>query len=168
MREVKIKGDTPEQKFEHLEVILRRMFRRLHKTVVGLIPASPIFGYCESPVKDPSILRAIFPADGIITHVALKSDKCSKKAKVFVDVVSGDEEVTKSFLLREKATVDKVDFLVHAGDTLEVWIEDSVEEDKASRGIWIGLLYQVGVKDLVSINLAVDQIEKLIGEPDVD
>jgi len=161
---ITIKGDTVEQKFTHIERILQRFSRRLHKTVVGLIPASPIFGYCESSAKDPIILRAIFPADGVITQAAMRAGKCGKNARVRVDVRSGDEEFSKSFPLKTKATVQEANFPVEAGDSLEVWVVDISDDDEGSSGVLVGFLYQVGMKDLTNVKFLIDQFEALIEE----
>jgi len=165
MKPIEIKGETTDQKFKHLERILQRFSRRLHRTVVGLIPASPIFGYCESSIKDAIVLRAIFPADGVITHTAMRAEKCHKGSLVVVNIVSSDEELTKTFPLKAKATMQKVDFLVKAGDSLVIEVADESEE--GALGVWVGLLYQVGMKDLTSTKFLVDQFEALIEDEEV-
>lgn len=157
---ITIKGNTADEKFTHVERILQRFSRRLHKTVIGLIPASPIFGYCESSIKDVVVLRAIFPADGIITHTAMRAEKCHKDSLVAVDIVSGDEKLTKTFPLKARAMVQEVDFPVKAGDSLMIKVVDKSEE--GSLGVWVGLLYQVGMKDLASTKFLIDQFETLI------
>jgi len=159
MRPITIKGDTTEKKFKHLEVILQRMIRRLNKVVVGIIPASPIFGYCEKPVNDSFIMRAIFPADGMITQAVVRADECSKDARIMVDIISGPDEITKSFLVSKKTKVLEVNYPVKAGDSLEAWVEDSNEK---AYGFWLGFLYQVGRKDMLSMNIPIKQIEELL------
>ena len=160
MKPIEIKGETTEQKFTHIERILQRFSRRLHKTVIGLIPASPVFGYCENPERDPIVLMVIFPADGIITQSAAKADECGKNARITVDVVSGDETLSRSFPLKPRAVVEEVNFPIKAGDTLTVKV--SKPEDENVEGVWVGLLYQVGIKDLASTKFLIDQFEALI------
>ena len=161
-----IKGDTAEQKFKHIERILQRFSRRLHKTVIGLIPASPVFGYCENPERDPTVLMVIFPADGVITQSAAKADRCGKNARIMVDIVSGSEEFTKSFPLKLRAVVEEVNFPIKAGDTLTVTV--TKPEDEEVSGVWVGLLYQVGMKDLTSTKFLIDQFEALIEDKEVE
>ena len=166
MKLIKIKGKDANEKFNHVERILQRFSRRLHQTVIGLIPASPIFGYCEDPDKDPHVMRAIFPADGVITHSAARAERSGKNAKIIVDIVSGDEGVTKWFPLRRKAVVEEVNFPIKAGDTLKVLVSRPEDEDVG--GVWVGLLYQVGMKDLASTRLLIDQFEALTDEQPED
>jgi len=161
---ITIKGDTVEKKFTHVERILQRFSRRLHKTVIGLIPASPIFGYCESSIKDATVLRAIFPADGIITHTAMRAEKCNKGSLVTVNVTSGNEELIKTFPLKARAVVQEVNFPVEAGDSLMIEVVDESEEGVF--GVWVGLLYQVGMKDLASTKFLIDQFEALTEDKD--
>lgn len=161
---ITIEGETTEQKFTHIERILQRFSRRLHQTVIGLIPASPIFGYCESSIEDAVVLRAIFPVDGIITHTAMRAEKCHKGSLVDVSIVSGDEELTKTFPLKAKAMMQEVNFPVKAGDSLVIEVVDESEE--GSSGVWVGLLYQVGMKYLASTKFLVDQFEALIEDRD--
>ena len=168
MKPITIKGKDTNEKFNHVERILQRFSRRLHKTVIGLIPASPIFGYCESSVEDSMVLRAIFPADGVITHAAIRADKCEKGSHVHVNIVSDDEDFTKSFALRPKAIVREVNFSVKAGDSMEIWISDPDSENDGSFGVLVGLLYQVGMKDLASTKLLIDQFDKLIDDQPED
>jgi len=164
---ITIKGDTVEKKFTHVERILQRFSRRLHKTVIGLIPASPVFGYCKSSVEDPVVLRAIFPADGVITQAAMRAEKCGKSARVRVDVKSGDEEFNKSFPLKAKAVVQEVNFPIKAGDSLEVWVVDISDDEEGSLGVMVGFLYQVGMKNLTSTKFLIDQFESLIEDKEV-
>jgi len=166
MKPIEIKGETVDQKFKHLERILQRFSRRLHKTVIGLIPASPIFGYCKSSVEDAIVLRAIFPADGVITQAAMRAEKCGKNARVRVDMRSGDEMFNKSFPLKARVAVQEVNFPVKAGDSLEVWVVDISDSEEGSEGVWVGFLYQVGMKDLASTKFLIDQFENLIEDKD--
>jgi len=159
---ITIRGETTEQKFTHIERILQRFSRRLHKTVIGLIPASPVFGYCENPDKDSTVLMVIFPADGIITQSAAKADVCGKNARIIVDITSGDETLIKSFSLKSRAVVEEVNFPVKAGDTLTVVVGSP--EDEEVKSVWVGLLYQVGMKNLASTMFLIDQFEALIEE----
>lgn len=164
---IEIKGETTEQKFTHIERILQRFSRRLHKTVIGLIPASPIFGYCKNSVEDSNVLRAIFPADGVITQAAMRADKCHKNAMVVAELTSGDEGFSRTFQLKARAAVQEINLPIKAGDSLEVWVEDDSEEGEASLGVMVGFLYQVGMKDLTSTKFLIDQFEALIEDKEV-
>jgi len=121
-----------------------------------------VFGYCENPDKDSTVLMVIFPADGIITQSAAKADVCGKNARIIVDITSGDETLIKSFSLKSRAVVEEVNFPVKAGDTLTVVVGSP--EDEEVKSVWVGLLYQVGMKNLASTMFLIDQFEALIEE----
>ena len=71
MKPLTIKGKDANEKFKHIERILQRFGRRVHRTFVGLVPASPVFGFLANPMENPIVMQAIFPADGIITKGAI-------------------------------------------------------------------------------------------------
>ena len=60
----------------------------------------------------------------------------------------------------------KVDFPIKAGDTLTVVVGSP--EDEVVEGVWVGLLYQVGMKDLTSTKFLIDQFEALIEDKEVE
>ena len=160
---VELKGDTPEKKFKHLERIIERMSRRLQKTVIGLLPMAPIFGHVSDPVNDPCILSTLFPADGMVTHVALKAEDAPKGTKLVVEFTSGNDKVSKTFKLKNVSIVEKTDFEVKAGDLLEAFVETTEE---GSGPVWVGILYQISMKDSIRTPIAIEQFEQLTGDLD--
>jgi len=166
---VELKGDTPEKKFKHLERIIERMSRRLQKTVIGLVPVSPIFGYLDNLSNGCEVARMIFPAEGIITKVASRVSACGKNARIHINILSRDnQEQGATFPLKAKVFVQDIDFPIKAGDALSLWISDEEDENsaKGTAGIWIGFLYQVGMRDLAKTKIAIEQFEQLTGDFD--
>ena len=160
---VELKGDTPEKKFKHLERIIGRMSRRLQKTVIGLLPVAPILGHVNDPVNEPCILSIIFPADGIITHAALRAEDAPKGTKLEIDFTSGSEKTTKTFALKNISVVEKIHYEVRAGDILEAFVETTEE---GSGQVWLGILYQIAMKDSMMTPIAIEQFEQLTGDFD--
>ena len=160
---VELKGDTPEKKFKHLERIIQRMSRRLQKTVIGLLPVAPIFGHVNDPVNDPRILSVLFPADGTITHAAVKAENAPKGTKLVIEFTSGSEKTSRSFPLKNISVVEKVHYDVKAGDLLEAFVEATEE---GSSQVWLGILYQIAMKGSMMTPIAVEQFEQLTGDFD--
>ena len=52
-----IKGDTIEDKFSHIEIMLNRIQRRMNEKIVGVISPSAIYHHVEKPDKDGIILK---------------------------------------------------------------------------------------------------------------
>ena len=160
---VELKGDTPEKKFKHLERIIQRMSRRLQKTVIGLLPVAPILGHVNDPVNDPCVLSIIFPANGTITHAALRAQNASKGTKLVIELTSGSEVISKTFTLKNVSVVEEVHYEIKAGDILEAFVETTEE---GSGQVWLGILYQIAMKDSVVTPIAVEQFEQLTGDFD--
>jgi len=161
MRPLEIKGNTADEKFKHLERILQRFSRRLHRTVVGLVPASPVFGFVANPGQDPIVLRAIFPADGVITKAAVFVGKNKGTTKVMATVRMGASIASHVFDMKKKALVENVDFPIEAGAMLEVEVLEPSEE---VANVWVGLLYEVSQKDTTQLKIAIDQLEAIAEE----
>jgi hypothetical protein len=70
-----IQGNTDSEKWEHLEIVLKRMFRRLNHTVVGIMPKIPVMNYVKDS-EDGFLGRFLVPSNGILetfdAYVGLK------------------------------------------------------------------------------------------------
>lgn len=165
MRPFEIKGDTPEKKFKNLERILQRMQRRLHKTVVGLVPASPVFGYCADPAND-AIIRAIFPADGLITKVAVffgRRGKANPNIEIRLERMDGTSHESYTVSIPKKGLVAEVNYSIKAGTRVQAIV---VDPDEEVGDVWVGFLYEVGIKDMTKNQIAIEQFEQLTGDFD--
>jgi len=162
---VELKGDTPEKKFKHLERILQRMSRRLQKTVIGLVPSSPVFGFCADPMSD-AVMRVIFPADGIITKVAVffgKRGKDNPEIEIKLEQMGSTGHEAYAIPIPKKGIVADVDYTVRAGTRVQATVVNPTEE---VGDVWIGFLYEVGMQDLAKSKIAIEQFEQLTGDFD--
>ena len=92
---------TVDQKFEDMQTILRRLARRVHKTVIGVMPAIPVMGHCETPING-RICKLLIPGScklksmDLHTPYVLKNDdgevipflfniKAERKGKTVID-----------------------------------------------------------------------------------
>jgi len=140
---ITIKGKTPDEKIAHIEKILNRMSRKLHKTVVGVIPPIPVMFQVEEPNANGEILSVLLPAAGTIKDVAVFvrefKDKDPVTFKASIDgLVFGTSAAIST---RKNLTIQTLNLAVSAGDRLRLVVEG---EDKVS-GIWIAFLYQIGI-----------------------
>ena len=161
MKPLKIKGKNSDEKFKHLERILQRFSRRLHRTVVGLVPSSPVFGFVANPAQNPVVLRAIFPADGIITKAAVFVGKGKGTTEVVATIRFGPSVASHLFEVKKKALVEEVNFPVEAGAMLEVEVMEPFEN---VANVWVGLLYEVSASNTSQIKIAIDQLEAIAEE----
>ena len=159
---LRIQGKNADEKFKSLEIILRRMNRRLHKTIIGYIPPSPIFGYVEKPSDDGVILKCVFPANGNISRVCLAVSKYEGSDKV--DFIIGIKTEFKNqeikFTTRRPVVVEEVELEVKPGDfmTLSTLTPANVS------GICAVLLYNIEYKSGKMHQIAADILDNLIDE----
>lgn len=157
-----IKGETLEKQMEHVDTILRRFSRRLHKTVVGVVPPCPISNYVQSPV-DGVVLKYMFPTDGEITFAALYIENMPKSG-VDVFVVVHFEETYKGDVLFAKGQLIpiNIDMDVIAESRLTLTVKANKDEEQVS-GIWVSVLWTPGVKDSMIKQFLIDELDG-IGE----
>lgn len=163
---LKIKGGSPEEKFNHLEKILQRISRRLHKTIVTVVPPSPMFSYTEKPSEEGIITRCVFPANGKVTRLCLAISEFTDKERVVFDVelqrvdIYGNtlEKLQRSFNTRKNIEVADVNFDVKVGDCLTL---STISPEKI-KGIWVSVLYIIDMPDGVMNSISYDEIDKLI------
>lgn len=163
-----IKGKTQDEKFKHLEVILKRMSRRLHKTISVVIPPTPMFSYVQAPAEDGSIVKCLFPASGKVTKICLAISEFTDKNHVRFDaeLVRMDifgaiqHKVQKSFSTRKNIEVIETDFDVMTGDMMTL----STPDREKLKGIWTCLLYVIEMPEGKIKEISFDELDGLIEE----
>ena len=162
---VELKGDTPDKKFKHLERITERMSRKLQKTVIGLLPASPVFGFCADPTSG-SIMRAIFPSDGLITKIAVYFGRRAKEnpeIEIIVEEMGSSGREVHVVPVPKKGIVAEVNYPIKAGTRVQANVVNPTEE---VGDVWVGFLYEVAMQDLTKNKIAIEQFERLTGDFD--
>lgn len=163
---IKLKDGTPEEKLVHVERILNRMSRKLHKTVIGVMPAIPIMFSIDEPKEDGEIFSFLMPAKGIITDVCLFVGKFDGS-----EIVEFEAEVRgpvtgayARFGTKKNLTIHKASLAVSAGDRLSL---RTVSPEKV-HGIWLALLYQMGIKESRKEVFLLEELEKILKEENFD
>jgi hypothetical protein len=157
-----IEGSTPNEKFNHIERVLRRMSLRLHKTIVGIIPPTIVFEYVQKPPEDGVLLRAILPS-GKLTKGFMYVEKYAGTQMVnfSAEIHKTDGSLqTKKFTTRKQSLVIEPDLPVDIGDRLIFKADDPLSVE----GIWIGFMFQIDRKDSIQETFVIDQIERLLEE----
>lgn len=161
---MRIKGHTVSEKFDHLEIILSRMCKRLGHRITGIIPPSPLFHYVDQPDKDGIILRGILPM-GEITKLCLAVGKYNTKK--FVRFTCKLEDIsgtgyTHSFETHKQLLVEEVNLSVTKTGFFTLRVEDSSDAEKPLiEQIWITALFQFDVKDSKTKEFLLDELEEL-------
>lgn len=156
-----VKGDTPEAKFASIERTLMHFSRRLHKTITAVIPPDLTFGYVNEVPEDGVILRAIFPAGRLLKGFMYVEQYIDKHPVTFIAEIHSQKGIhAKNFQTRKQLLVIDPDLELEIGDRLIF----RVVERANVKGIWIGFLFHIEVKDSVKETFLLDQIDKLSEE----
>ena len=162
MKPFNLEGKTVDEKFTFIERVLQRIARRVHRTFVGLIPASPVFGFVADPVAQPTVMQAIFPADGTITKGAMHFGRMKGKAvHIDIRIERGLGSESHTFSIPKKGVVTDLDYKIEAGARMSVSVLDP---DETIGDVWIGFMYELDMKSMKQLKIPFDFIEKLTEE----
>ena len=154
-----IKGETVEKQMEHVDTILSRMSRKLHKTVTGIITPFPISNYAQDPI-DKVVLRYMFPADGKISVGGAFIENIPKDGiDIYMNIHRGDSVISESLFTKKKYALIEFDADVFAGDRLTVSV--SPKGDGKVSGIWISFLWTPNVKDAEIKRFLIEDLERI-------
>ena len=156
-----IKGDTVEKQMKHLNVLLKRMSKKLHKTVVGVITPFPISGYTKDPV-DSVVLRYMFPSSGKITVGGAYIESMPKDGiDIYTNIHRGDSVLSNSVWTNKKYVLINPDVEILAGDRLVISV---VSKGGDVSGIWVSFLWVPEVKDSEVKQFLIEDLERISEE----
>lgn len=154
-----VKGDTVEKQIKHIDVILDRFSRRLHKNTIGIIPPHPISNCVSLLPTDGVVLRYMFPIDGSIILGALHIDNMPKSGvDVYTVAHVGDSPKSETFFTKKQLTIVKPDISVSAGTRLVVSVR--VKDGEQVSGVWVSLLWVPEIKGTVIKQFLIDELER--------
>jgi len=160
-KELKIKGKNHSEKLEHIEKILQRFQRKLHKTVIGVIPPIPVQGYVKWPDENGIMFKQIVPANGKITRAAVAVGKYESKDPIQFRFDVGGSDGSSNvhvFAVKKSSGVVDLDMPVRAGDVVVASTQSEIED------IWYSVLYNIDIKESVIKRFLIDELEKLTDE----
>ena len=163
-RDIIIKGRTEEEKFKSIELILNRMSRKLGNKVIGILPISPLFHFCEAPATGGEIAKIVFPASGLITKAAFHVDRRGKKPfKIRIDLLNDSlgVEMSKTVTISHLTEISTLDVRVAEGDRAVITYIPTIE-DEVIHGIWFSLLYQIDIKHLNTRTYLLEELDNLL------
>ena len=166
--QIMIKGNNPEEKFKHLETILRRMARRMNEKIVGIMPPSVIFHYIKKPDADGTVLKCFLPS-GEITKICLAIRKYNtKKAVRFIcnletRIGTGRQYV---FETRKEVLVEDINLSVEGVSFFTLKIDQSNLKNPELElplieDIWATVLFQFERSESQTKMFMLEELEKL-------
>ena len=160
-RDIKIKGNTVDEKINNIELILQRMSRKLSTKMIAVVSPTPFFNYIDSPDAEDIVARMMFPAAGKITCLCYHFEQMEKSVNILLNVKNGisGESYQTTQDVKKKSAVIYPDFKVNSGDMFTVKIVP--EEGKLVSGIWIGILYEMSDKGVIKKDFLLSEFTKL-------
>lgn len=153
-------GKDIETQLNSIDRTLVRFSRRLHKTIVGIIPPNLTSEYVMIPPEDGVLLRKIFPAGRLTKGFMFIGEYVDKSPVTFIAEVAGiADSQSRTFVTRKQLLILEPDLELNLGDRVTFRV---VEKDKI-KDIWIGFLFQVGKQDSQVEAYSIDKLEELAG-----
>lgn len=156
---IKLKKGTPDERFKQIEVILNRMSRKLHKTVIGVMPPVPVMFSAELPMEDGNMFTFLSPADGTITSICMYIREFEGNEPIEFNAYVKGSAIGHSvtFRTRKNTTINSVDLPVSAGDLLSI---STASPDKI-RGILVSFSFQMKMDRRGQEKFITDELLKL-------
>lgn len=154
-----IRGDTEQARWEYVDRILSRFSRRLHKTVIGIIPPVPIHGYVDSSVNP--VLRFMFCASGKISKGLIHVNQMPKDGVDIHAAIENDLGVTtKSYFTKKNRMAIEPGINVFSGDRLIVKVVPHNSEEEVY-GIWLSMLWVPLMSDSETKEQLIDSLDEV-------
>jgi len=163
-RDIKIKGNTVDEKINNIELILQRMSRKLSTKMIAVVSPTPFFNYIDSPDADDVVARMMFPAAGKITSLCYHFEQTSKSVDILLNIKNGITGASLQTTQKVKKSSDIIypDFTVNPGDMFTIKV--TPQEDEQVLGVWIGILYEMSSKDVIKKDFLLSEFTKLTDE----
>ena len=154
--QIKLEGNTIEDKLIHLEAILTRLIRRSNKTITGVVPPSIIFEHFEE-VQSGRLLSFVVPAKGFIQSICMVIDKEEKKEVIFtVTKKSSNDSMSYSIPTTRTLITENIKVDCKVGDVI------TVEIDSAVKTIDLSILYVIDYHHVQKIEIPFEIIDDLL------
>jgi len=154
-----------EERISFIELIVTRLCRRARKKAVALITPYPISNAVFGEDIKGTILRYMFPCEGIITKgLIVLGRKPDTGVSIGVKISNDIHVNSKGYIITRKNLLVKPELKVDSGDRLEVSINPVTEKDTVTE-VWTSFLWLPTIKDIEAKSFLIDELEK--GIPDL-
>lgn len=146
-----------EKRIEKLEIITKRLMRRSGKRNAALITPYPISNAVFGEKLEGSILRYMFPCDGVITKGFIRLGKKPKTLISFeIKLFNEEGSTSKGFTVDKQFLLVQPDIKVSAGDCIEIKI---ASEEEVVTEVWIAFLWVPSVNNVEVKKFLIEDME---------
>jgi len=153
-----MKENSMNERLSRVEAGVKHLSRRVHKTVLGIVPPTLVSAFVQKPMEDGTILTAAL-VDGKIKKglMVVRKYLVPGKAEFTCKLTRPDGE----FLTRFKTSMlweeIDLDIDVEIGDVFEF----KVDNPNAVEGVWVTFLFDVALENKKIVKQLRDQLEML-------
>lgn len=155
-----VKGNTVEEQIKHIDIILSRFSRRLHKTVQGIITPFSISDYVESPIND-SVFKFMFPVVGEISTALIYVENMPKNGvdvSVVLESNGGGSRTDQLFSKSNSISLD-LNLNVKGGDRISINVVSKDPEPLI--GVWSSILWTPEIKNATIKRFLIDALDNV-------
>lgn len=144
---------------------IQQLQRQPASVATHTMPPIPISQCSEKPAEDGTVMKFMFPADGVIKRAAIfveqmpVDDKGRPISMIEVDArfYNSGGATKQSFEVYRKPLVMDLDVPIKAGDRLRV----SLREGVVASGVWCAFLYDIAQKHHAITQVLVEELRAL-------
>jgi len=145
-------------KIAKLIKISERLARRSVKKAVAIITPFPISNAVFGESVSGSILRYMFPCDGVITKGLIKFGSLPKSPiSVGITVSNVAYANSKAYMIDRQQYVIEPNLAVKTGDCLDIQVNSA--EGNTITEVWISFLWVPSVKDVTAKSYLIEELE---------
>ena len=138
---MKLKGNTPDERLNHVEVLLKHMKNKLHKTVVGIIPPTLVSNFVQEPAEDGLVLTAALFGGKITKGLIVIRNMPKGGVKYILKTTRQNGILSRSMSSRKRVEVIDLNLELLIGDVIEFYVEGK------AKNIWVSFLWEAEVSD---------------------
>jgi len=154
-----VKGKTVDAKFKSVNKTLKHFSRRLHKTIIGVLPSSPIAQTIVSADASGAVFKALLPLKGAVEFACIYLNTPSEKSQIEVIFEDDHSKVIKNFQMSSHILLMDLDHRIERPTKLIITMDDF-----EALGIWTAVVYNIDYKFLDKNLFAIEEFEKSLKE----
>lgn len=149
---------TQEERLKKLETTVKHMRRKLHKTVVGIIPPTLVTSFVQEPMENGLVMTAAFPGGKIKKALVVIKEMPKEGVELRLTNTRQAGLLSRSMTTKRKVEVIDLDLELSEGEVAEFYV------DGEAKGIWTSLLWEAKMDDRQIKQLMIDELEELENE----
>jgi len=152
--------DIPDKdRLSKLEMVVTRLARRIHKTVVGIIPSLPLSACISGEEVKGEILRVLVFKGNISKGVIIFNNK-PRNVLLEVSILSDQGAETRTINLDRQKTLFDLDIDTSDGSMIKVSIWSTDEKYRITE-VWLGVLWNPHMSNNKIEQRLIEELDKV-------